>query len=78
MAATSSATLVSSCSASRLICRSRSARLLAAAALRFWLIRTKVDKKIASTEACIARMTNEGSNFGKPGFTPRSAMIHAV
>ena len=44
--------------------RSRSARLSEAAAVRFWLISTKVDRKIASTEASMARITKEGSNFG--------------
>jgi hypothetical protein len=44
------AIFVNSCSASRLICRSRSARLSAAAAMRFWLMRMKVDRKIASTD----------------------------
>ena len=38
MAVTTSASFVNSCSVSRLICRSRSARLSAAADVRFWLI----------------------------------------
>ena len=65
---TSVASLVTSCSASRLICRSRSARLSAAAAMRFWLISTKVERKMASTEATIARTTTKdpGGNAGDP------------
>ena len=41
--------------------------LVGAVAMRFWLIRTKVERKIASTEATIARTTKDGSNFGTPG-----------
>jgi hypothetical protein len=67
--------LVTSCSASRLIYRSRSARLSAAAAMRFWLISTKVERKMASTDATIARTTNEGSQAGTPGIKPKLATI---
>src|SRR3954453_5300850 len=45
--------------------------------MRFWLISTKVDRKIASTDAIIARMTNDGSNCGMPEKTPRLPTIHA-
>lgn len=37
------------------------------AAQRFWLISTKVDKKIASTDANIADITKDGSNRFSPG-----------
>jgi soluble lytic murein transglycosylase-like protein len=36
-------------------------------AARFWLINTKVDKKIASTDAAVARMTNDRSKRGAGG-----------
>jgi hypothetical protein len=38
-----------------------------------WLISTKVERKMASTEATIARMTNEESHAGTPGTQPRLA-----
>ena len=47
---TSVTSLVISCSASRLICRSRSARFARRRGQRFWLIKTKVERKIASVE----------------------------
>ena len=74
---TSQVSLVSSCSVSSEICRSRSARLSASAALRFWLIRTKVDRKIASTEAAMARITNDGSKVRNPGTSPTLTAIQA-
>jgi hypothetical protein len=77
MAVTSPTSFVSSRSVSRLTCRSRSARLSAAAVMRFWLINTKVDRKIASTDATIAKTTKDGSNLGRPGATPRLAAIQA-
>ena len=69
---------VISCSASRLICRSSSARRSASAAARFWEISTKVDRKIASTDATVARITKLGSNTGTPGSQPRLAAAHAA
>ena len=55
--------LVISCSASRLICKSRSARFSAWAVIRFCVIRIKVDRKMASTEATIASATKVGSKW---------------
>ena len=49
----------------------------AAAAMRFWLISTKVDRKIASTDATIASTTKDGSNAGTPGTAPRLTAIQA-
>jgi hypothetical protein len=46
-----------------------------AAAVRFWLISTKLDRKIASTEASITRIANDESNCGRRGTTPRLAKI---
>ncbi len=76
MSVTSVTRRVISCSASRLICRSRSARWSATLAIRFWVIMTKVEMKIASTDATIARMTKLGSNFGS-GTHGRLTTIHA-
>ena len=59
--------MVTSCSASRLICRSSSARLSEAALIRFCVINIKVERKIASTDATIAKITKDGSNLGTPG-----------
>ena len=64
-----------SCSTSRLICRSRSARLSTVAWLRFWLISTKVDRKIASTDAHMASTTKDSSQTGTRGIQPRFATI---
>src|SRR5205085_2571714 len=58
---------VTSCSARRLICRSSDARLPCSRAIRFWLISTKVERNIASTDATIARTTNCRSHLGTPG-----------
>ena len=54
-----------------------SARLSAAAAMRFWLIRTKVERKMASTDAIIARTTKRDPrrNAGDPaevGYDPEA------
>jgi hypothetical protein len=35
----------------------------------------KVERKMASTDATIAKITKEGSNLGTPGTTPRLARI---
>jgi hypothetical protein len=43
--------------------------------MRFWLISTKVERKMASTDAIIASTTNEGSQAGTPGTQPRLATI---
>jgi hypothetical protein len=75
IAATIAASLVISCSASRLICRSSSARFSAAAAMRFCVIRTKVDRKIASTEAAIASTVKDGSKAGMPKMLQRLTAI---
>src|SRR5918994_5830878 len=75
MAATSVMRRVISCSARRLTWRSRSARLSARAAIRFCEIRTKVERKIASTEATIARTTKDGSNLETRGNHPRLIAI---
>ena len=56
---TSVTSLVISCSASRLNCRSRSARLAAAAAMRFWLVRTKVDLLQAWGDVPFSRKASE-------------------
>ena len=53
--------LVSSCSIRSVICTSRSARLSAAADMRFWVMSTKVARKIASSEAVVAKNVNEES-----------------
>ena len=50
---------VISCSASRLNCRSRSARLAAAAAMRFWLVRTKVDLLQACGDVPFSKKASE-------------------
>jgi hypothetical protein len=63
-----------SCSASRLIWRSRSARRSARAAIRFWEMSTKVERKMASTDATMARTTNVGSK-GRIGSRPRLTAI---
>jgi len=65
------ASLVTSGSASRLICRSSLARLSAAALIRFWVINMKVERKMASTDATIAKVTKEGSNLGTPSVRGR-------
>lgn len=41
--------------------------------MRFWLTSTKVESKLASTEATIARRTSEEPEAGTPGTQPRSA-----
>ena len=46
--------------------------------MRFWLISTKVERKIASTDASIARMTKLRSKRGTPGNKPRLASIHTL
>jgi len=38
--------------------------LSAAALIRFCVINMKVERKIASTDATIAKITKDGSNFG--------------
>jgi hypothetical protein len=48
---------VISCSARRLICKSKSARFWAWVAIRFCVIRINVDRKMASTEATMANTT---------------------
>ena len=55
---TSVTSLVISCSASRLNCRS-SARLAAAAAMRFWLVRTKVDLLQACGDVPFSKKASE-------------------
>ena len=40
--------------------------LAAGVAMRFWLISTNVERKIASREAIITRTTNEGAQRGTP------------
>ena len=62
--------------ARELICGIELGPLSAVAVIRFCVIRIKVDKKIASTEATIARMTKDGSNLGTHGIAPRLMMIH--
>jgi hypothetical protein len=47
--------------------KSKSACLSAAADIRFWLISTKVERNMASTEATMAKVTNVGSNCGRRG-----------
>ena len=56
---TSVTSLVISCSASRLNCRSRSARMAAAAAMRFWLVRTKVDLLQACGDVPFSKKASE-------------------
>jgi hypothetical protein len=38
----------------------------------------KVDRKIASIDAALARITNDGSNLGTPRIKPRLTIIHAA
>jgi hypothetical protein len=44
--------------------------------MRFWQIRMKVERKMASTEVTIAKITKEGSNCGTPGMRPRLKITH--
>jgi hypothetical protein len=49
--------------------------LVGAACMRFWLMSTKVERKIASTEAHMASTTKDSSHCGTPGIQPRFATI---
>jgi len=53
-------------------------RRSAASAARFCVISTKVDRKMASTDATVARMTNVGSNGATVGIQPRLIAIQTA
>jgi hypothetical protein len=50
-------------------------RLSLIALIRFWVIKMKVDREIASTDAIIASFTNSGSHGVSPSH-PRLAATH--
>src|SRR5438270_1583786 len=65
---------VTSCSARRLTCRSSAARRSFSSVIRFWVMSTKVERKIASTDAAMARTTKLASHGRTPGIQPRLAV----
>ena len=66
-------------SARRSICRSRWARLSARRVIRFCDIRTKIARKIASSDTTRVRKLNgKGSNGATPGTAPRFTAIQSV
>ena len=56
-------------------CSASSLRSSSTAARRFWLMSTKVVRKIASTEAIIPSMTKVGSHGAMPDTRPRFTRI---
>src|SRR5262245_17399173 len=67
--------MVVSFSARRLICRSSSARLSASSDIRFWVMRTKSVRKIASRETIVVRRLNGNGSNGSIPAMPTFARI---